>query len=138
MKIAGGLKLDSEKIRVRSLIMKSIHTENPAKAKAFCEKTKSEQNEILENNKAKCQSFLDAIKKSPDQAGKGNWKVEEASLILKSKVICTTLSMAGIERLEALKGHVDYLIVDEACQAIEPSCLIPFELDPKRVILVGD
>jgi len=28
--------------------------------------------------------------------------------------------------------------VDEACQAIEPSCLIPFMLSPKRVILVGD
>ena len=46
--------------------------------------------------------------------------------------------MAGIERLELVRGEVDYLIVDEACQAIEPSCLIPFNLDPKKVILVGD
>ena len=46
--------------------------------------------------------------------------------------------MAGIERLEIMRGHVDYLIVDEACQAIEQSCLIPFNLNPKRVILVGD
>jgi superfamily I DNA and/or RNA helicase len=28
--------------------------------------------------------------------------------------------------------------VDEACQAIEPSCLIPLSLNPRRVILVGD
>jgi superfamily I DNA and/or RNA helicase len=28
--------------------------------------------------------------------------------------------------------------VDEACQAIEPSCLIPLSLSPRRVILVGD
>ena len=131
MEIAKGFKLDSGKNRSRNLIMKSIHTEDQAKAKAFCDKTKSEQKEILTSNMMKCKSFLDAIQKSPDQANKGNWKVEEASLILKSKVICTTLSMAGIERLEALKGHIDYLIVDEACQAIEPSCLIPFELDPK-------
>ena len=46
--------------------------------------------------------------------------------------------MAGNERLEIARGTIDYLIVDEACQAIEQSCLIPFNLDPKRVILVGD
>mmetsp|Transcript_1814 Transcript_1814/g.2603 ORF Transcript_1814/g.2603 Transcript_1814/m.2603 type:complete len:85 (+) Transcript_1814:2703-2957(+) len=46
--------------------------------------------------------------------------------------------MAGIERLEIARGNIDYLIIDEACQAIEPSCLIPFNLEPKRVILVGD
>ena len=78
------------------------------------------------------------IEKNPDKPAKGDWKYEEASLILKTRVICTTLSMAGIERLDIQKGLVDYLIVDEACQAVEPSCLIPFELAPKRVILVGD
>ena len=46
--------------------------------------------------------------------------------------------MAGIERLEVNKGMIDYLIIDEACQATEPSCLIPFNLNPKKVILVGD
>lgn len=46
--------------------------------------------------------------------------------------------MAGIERLELIRNGVDYLIIDEACQAIEPSSLIPFDLGPKRVILVGD
>jgi superfamily I DNA and/or RNA helicase len=46
--------------------------------------------------------------------------------------------MAGNEKLEIAKNSFDYLIVDEACQCIEPSTLIPFELAPKRVILVGD
>ena len=46
--------------------------------------------------------------------------------------------MAGNEKLEIAKNTFDYLIVDEACQCIEPSTLIPFELAPKRVILVGD
>jgi len=68
----------------------------------------------------------------------GDWKYQENALILKTPILCTTLSMAGIEKLEIMKDMVDYLIVDEACQAIEPSCLIPFELSPKRVILVGD
>jgi len=68
----------------------------------------------------------------------GDWKYHENSLILKTPIMCTTLSMAGIERLEITSGSIDYLIVDEACQAIEPSCLIPFSLNPKRIILVGD
>ena len=40
--------------------------------------------------------------------------------------------------MDLVKDAVDYLIIDEACQAIELSTLIPFELGPKRVILVGD
>ena len=83
--------------------------------------------------------ILDDIKNERgDCKNKGDWKYAENSLILKTPIICTTLSMAGIERLEIARGSIDYLIVDEACQAIEPSCLIPFNLDPKRVILVGD
>lgn len=62
----------------------------------------------------------------------------ENSLILKSQLVCCTLSMAGIEKMQIAKDLFDYLIVDEACQCIEPSTLIPFLLGPKRVILVGD
>jgi senataxin len=57
---------------------------------------------------------------------------------LKSQIVCCTLATAGLEKLEVAKDTFDYLIVDEACQCIEPSTLIPFELGPKRVILVGD
>ena len=46
--------------------------------------------------------------------------------------------MSGIEKLDIVKNQVDYLIIDEACQAIEPSTLVPFELGPKRIIMVGD
>ena len=69
---------------------------------------------------------------------KGDWKYAENSLILKSKILFTTLSMAGIEKFELIRDLVDYLIVDEACQATELSCLIPLDLNPKHVILVGD
>jgi superfamily I DNA and/or RNA helicase len=34
--------------------------------------------------------------------------------------------MAGIEKLKLLQDSIDYLIVDEACQSIEPATLIPF------------
>ena len=63
--------------------------------------------------------------------------VEEA-IIREARIVCTTLSMSGIDKLEIMKGEFDYLIVDEACQTTEPSCLIPFALEPLRVILVGD
>jgi superfamily I DNA and/or RNA helicase len=46
--------------------------------------------------------------------------------------------MAGGEKMKYLSGKIDYLIVDEACQCVELSNLIPFCLNPKRVILVGD
>lgn len=46
--------------------------------------------------------------------------------------------MAGIEKMEIIKDGVEYLIIDEACQCIEPSNLIPFDLSPKRIIMVGD
>jgi len=58
--------------------------------------------------------------------------------MLKAKLVCTTLSMAGTERMEIAKNKFEYLVIDEACQCIEPSTLIPFEMGPKRVILVGD
>jgi senataxin len=67
-----------------------------------------------------------------------DWRNVETQLIQQSKIICCTLSLAGQDKLDILKDQVDYLIVDEACQCIEPASLIPFELGPNRVILVGD
>lgn len=47
--------------------------------------------------------------------------------------------MATNEKLDNLQlGDIDYLIVDEACQSVELNNLIPFEHQPKKVILVGD
>ena len=39
---------------------------------------------------------------------------------------------------ECLQVGVDYLIIDEACQSIEPMCLVPMRWNPQVVILVGD
>ena len=47
------------------------------------------------------------------------------------------MAISGTEKLDIVKGEIDYLIVDEACQCIEQSTLIPFELEPKRVV-IGD
>lgn len=36
------------------------------------------------------------------------------------------------------EGDFDYLIVDEACQSVEVTTLIPFMHEPSKIILVGD
>lgn len=47
--------------------------------------------------------------------------------------------MSATEKLDLIaEGDIEYLIVDEACQCVELTNLIPFEHDPKKVILVGD
>lgn len=60
-------------------------------------------------------------------------------IIQKAQIICTTLSMSAIEKLDIFgKDEFEYLIVDEACQCVELNSLIPFIHEPKKVILVGD
>jgi superfamily I DNA and/or RNA helicase len=60
---------------------------------------------------------LDEIVRCQDknEKAKGDWKYASNSLILKTQVIFTTLSTAGIEKLEICKDSIDYLIIDEAC-----------------------
>jgi len=54
-------------------------------------------------------------------------------------VIFTTLDSGASYTLKGLcEDKIDYLIIDEACQATESSCLIPLSLKPKIVIMVGD
>lgn len=64
----------------------------------------------------------------------------QRKIIEKAQVICSTLSMSASDMLVDFvkKGEFDYLIVDEACQAVELTTLIPFMHEPNKVILVGD
>jgi superfamily I DNA and/or RNA helicase len=101
-------------------------------------KTKDEQKLFLSKNLEKYSKQIDELLSGENAKQGSDWRVLENDLILKSSIVCCTLSMAGNEKLEIAKNTFDYLIVDEACQCIEPSTLIPFELAPKRVILVGD
>ncbi len=56
-------------------------------------------------------------------------------IIDKAEVICTTNSTAGSELLEG--RDFDVIVIDEATQATEPSCLIPMNHGSK-VIMAGD
>ena len=98
-----------------------------------------EQLEFLARQHAKDVRWLKELQSAEVlKQSKSDWQYVENSLILRSQLVCCTLSMAGIEKMNIVKDLFDYLIIDEACQCIEPSTLIPFQLGPKRVILVGD
>ena len=60
-------------------------------------------------------------------------------ILSKARIVCTTLSMSASEMFNNFSlGDFEYLIVDEACQSVELTNLIPFQHEPKKVILVGD
>ena len=68
---------------------------------------------------------------------------ERRDILMKSHVVCTTLNSAGSKAfIDAAtredSSEFDVVIIDEACQASEPSCLIPFKFNPDAVIMVGD
>ena len=62
----------------------------------------------------------------------------EHDLLANTPILCTTLNNAGNERLKKIKISYEYLIIDEASQCAEPSCLIPLFHDVRKLILVGD
>ncbi|CRH02273.1 conserved Plasmodium protein, unknown function [Plasmodium relictum] len=57
-------------------------------------------------------------------------------MISESEVIFSTLSGSASPLIENLE--FEYLVIDEACQCVELSCLIPFRLKIKSIIMVGD
>ena len=60
-------------------------------------------------------------------------------MIRESQVACMTLAMSSSEIMSCVKeNHFEYLIVDEACQAVELTCLIPFMHEPSKIIMVWD
>ncbi|EHY66086.1 hypothetical protein NERG_00782 [Nematocida ausubeli] len=61
---------------------------------------------------------------------------ENKDEINRAQLVFCTLSMAGSSVFN--QSPFDVLIIDEACQATEPSTLIPLRTAPTRIILVGD
>ena len=64
------------------------------------------------------------------------WKNAQKKVIQDAKIIFSTLSLTGNKKFEGLQ--FDYLIVDEACQSNELETLIALQLNPSKVVLVGD
>ncbi|KAJ3076763.1 DEAD-box type RNA helicase [Podochytrium sp. JEL0797] len=63
----------------------------------------------------------------------------KASLLLEADVIMATLSGAGHDIVSTLQNfEFPTVIIDEACQSVELSSLIPLRYGAKKCILVGD
>ncbi len=73
-------------------------------------------------------ALIAVIKKSKDL---------EEKLLENADVLFSTLSVTGRKQMRQTK-KVDILIVDEAGQSIEAETLIPFILQPRKCLLVGD
>lgn len=86
--------------------------------------------------------------KSSDTARKSryiNFTVERQKILSRCHVVCTTLSGAGskafiesVSRDEFPQSEFDAVVIDEACQGSETSCLIPLKYNPNIIVLVGD
>lgn len=57
-----------------------------------------------------------------------------ADVIADASVICATTSF-DFTHLE--DGHFDLLVIDEACQSVEPGCWVPLKF-AERIVLAGD
>ncbi|CAH2355306.1 helicase Sen1p [[Candida] railenensis] len=62
----------------------------------------------------------------------------QARILNKAQIICSTLSGSAHDFLAALSIKFDQVIIDEACQCVELSAIIPLRYGCKKCIMVGD
>ena len=78
-----------------------------------------------------------------EDARKSVNRVEETKQSIRQKlfttchVICSTLSRSGHDLLARAGLDFNMVIIDEACQAVEPSSLIPLQYNCQKCVLVG-
>jgi len=63
-------------------------------------------------------------------------QVVETSIIDEAHLLCTTINSAGHPSLESTEFQI--VVIDEACQCLEPSVLIALRRGCKQCIMVGD
>lgn len=59
-------------------------------------------------------------------------------ILSEAQVVCCTLSASGHDMLGRIDGDFELVVIDEACQAVELSALIPLQYGAKRCVLIGD
>lgn len=100
--------------------LQAVVAQNLKKIKDFFKKypTAFEQKKYFLDQKTKFVQQLNKIQQNVEdnkQSTGGDWKYIENQIILKSKILCATLSMSGVEKFDIVKDQIDFLIVDEAC-----------------------
>lgn len=62
----------------------------------------------------------------------------QAKILTEAQVICSTLSGSAHDFLLSMSMKFDQVIIDEACQCVELSAIIPLRYGCKKCIMVGD
>lgn len=62
----------------------------------------------------------------------------QAKIINDAQVICSTLSGSAHDFLAGMSIKFDQVIIDEACQSVELSAIIPLRYGCKKCVMVGD
>ncbi|KAK6202328.1 DEAD-box type RNA helicase [Scheffersomyces amazonensis] len=65
-------------------------------------------------------------------------RVIQAKILNGAQIICATLSGSAVEMLANLGIKFEQVIIDEACQCVELSAIIPLRYGCKKCIMVGD
>ncbi|KAI5921877.1 SEN1 N terminal-domain-containing protein [Camillea tinctor] len=84
---------------------------------------------------------IDADKDSGNTAARENEirrRQIQQEILDSAQVLCATLSGSGHEMFRNLSVEFETVIVDEAAQCVELSCLIPLKYGCSKCILVGD
>lgn len=62
----------------------------------------------------------------------------QAKILNSAQIICSTLSGSAHDFLASLSVKFEQVIIDEACQSVELSAIIPLRYGCKKCIMVGD
>lgn len=62
----------------------------------------------------------------------------QAKVLTEAQIICATLSGSAHDCLLSLSIKFDQVIIDEACQCVELSAIVPLRYGCKKCIMVGD
>lgn len=141
----GNIKIDS------SLEVKKYGIDEIIKSKkVLCEKYKNKITELVKKRKLMEQDKSDnkkELKVLNSDISRYQEKVQKYSanndnlkyqLISDADIVFSTLNSSACSKLDKFIDCFDTIIIDEACQATEPECIIPFKFNVNRVIMVGD
>lgn len=62
----------------------------------------------------------------------------QAKILSEAQIVCSTLSGSAHDFLASMSMKFDLVIIDEACQCVELSAIIPLRYGCKKCIMVGD
>ena len=102
----------------------------------------TKQKSLLETELSELRQILELGQLGYKNLSRDELDQYKAQILSETQIICTTLSQMGKRLVQDYFSKanisIEYLIIDEACQSVELSSLIPMQYKPKKVILIGD